>query len=434
MSQHPADAYKAGADQVGEWLLATAQRGPGGWSWAAQPEVSEETNASLYDGIAGPALFFVEAYRTDGDARWLEPARGAATWMARHLEEALAEWAGCGLFTGIGGWALALHELALASGDDQARQQAGTVVRAVMDRAVEAERGVHWHDLTEILWGTAGIGCMLLVVGRDYEGDRALELAARAGHWLLQQAEPAPHAGMRWPLGAGARAIRSRPEPYFPNFAHGTAGIAFFLALLAQETGENRFLDAALAGVEWILTTVKTDGDTCAAYQYEPHGLNLYPLGWCHGPPGLGWLFRQLEICTGEDAWRTWLRRAARADRLSGIPEQKEPGFWDNVARCCGSAGVAEFFLDLHQLEGEDDDLAFARTMVDDLLTRAIADQDGMRWSNYEYRNENPHLPSETGYMQGAAGIGSTLLRLHRHLNGDDWTVRWPHKPLWEPG
>jgi hypothetical protein len=33
--------------------------------------------------------------------------------------------------------------------------------------------------------------------------------------------------------------------------------------------------------------------------------------------------------------------------------------------------------------------------------------------------------------MQGAAGIGSTLLRLHRHLAGDPWTVRWPHAPDW---
>jgi hypothetical protein len=76
------------------------------------------------------------------------------------------------------------------------------------------------------------------------------------------------------------------------------------------------------------------------------------------------------------------------------------------VARCCGSAGVAEFFLDLHQLEGHEDDLAFARLMVEDLLERAIIDSDGMRWSNYEFRGPEPNSPPETGYMQGAAGIG----------------------------
>jgi hypothetical protein len=101
------------------------------------------------------------------------------------------------------------------------------------------------------------------------------------------------------------------------------------------------------------------------------------------------------------------------------------------VARCCGSAGVAEFFLDLHQLEGQPGDLAFAVTLVDDILDRALVDKAGMRWSNYEFRLPEPDLPPETTYLQGAPGIGSTLLRLHRHLAGDPWTVSWPHAPSW---
>ena len=179
------------------------------------------------------------------------------------------------------------------------------------------------------------------------------------------------------------------------------------------------------------MTTVRTDQDTCAAFHHDPGGTELFTLGWCHGPPGLGWLFRQLELSTGSDRWRTWLRRAARADLTSGIPARREPGFWDNVARCCGSAGVAEFFLDLHRLEGRPEDLAFAVTLVDDILDRAIVDGDGMRWSNYEFRSPEPDLPPETTYLQGAPGIGSTLLRLHRHLAGDPWTVGWPHAPAW---
>ncbi|HJZ27179.1 MAG TPA: hypothetical protein VJ370_12975, partial [Streptosporangiaceae bacterium] len=120
-----------------------------------------------------------------------------------------------------------------------------------------------------------------------------------------------------------------------------------------------------------------------------------------------------------------------RADLTSGIPARREPGFWDNVARCCGSAGVAEFFLDLHDLEGQPGDLAFAVTLVDDILDRAKVDDLGMRWSNREFRSPEPDLPPETTYLQGAPGIGSTLLRLHRHLAGDPWTVRWPHAPAW---
>jgi hypothetical protein len=70
-------------------------------------------------------------------------------------------------------------------------------------------------------------------------------------------------------------------------------------------------------------------------------------------------------------------------------------------------------------------------TLADDICDRAITGQSGTRWSNYEYRNPEPDLPPETTYFQGAAGIGSTLLRLHRHQGGDPWTVRWPHAPAW---
>jgi lantibiotic modifying enzyme len=436
--------YLESAEQVGAWLLHAADRRPEGWTWPVRPTVGRESGTGIWGGMAGPTLFFVEAYRTTGEEKWLEAARHGSRWMESHLDDALAGWAGCGLFTGVGGWALVLDELARASDDDAADRQAARVLEAIMAAAEVEDGRVSWHGLSEILWGTSGIGCLLLRVGRDRVGDRALELATGAGDWLIDYAEEAP-PGIRWGLGpAYDRDFPGRAATRFPNFAHGTAGIAFFLARLAAATDDVTYLDAARAGMEWVLSTVRAEADTCAAFHHEPDGTDLYTLGWCHGPPGLAWAFRQLELCTddhddNEDndsrprhEWRALIRRAANADRFSGIPEQRQPGFWDNVGRCCGSAGVVEFFLDLHRLEGRDDDLRFARVMVDDLLTRAVVDQNGMRWSNYEFRDPEPTLPPETTYMQGAAGIGSTLLRLHRHLSGDDWVVPWPHAPTWD--
>jgi lantibiotic modifying enzyme len=428
--------YLAAAERTGDWLISTAERGPDGWCWPVQPGVSDEVGPGVGWGTAAPTLFFTEAFRTTGDERWRAAARQGVRWMDSHLEAMAGEWAGCGLFTGVGGWAVVLDELADAADDDEARELAGRVLAVVAARASGHGEQVQWHELTEILWGTAGIGCLMLTLGQRYLGPRAVDLAVGAGDWLLGQAEQTAD-GIRWSLGPGYEATQPGDQRRFPNFAHGAAGIGFFLARLAQETGEARFLLGSLAATEWIMTTVRTDDDTCAAFHHDPGGTELFTLGWCHGPPGLGWLFRQLELTAGPATgwsgtpWRTWLRRAARADSTSGIPERREPGFWDNVSRCCGSAGVAEFFLDLHRLEGRPEDLAFAVTLIDDLLGRAISDQDGMRWSNHEYRRPEPDLPPETTYLQGAPGIGSTLLRLHRQLAGDPWTVRWPHGPAW---
>ncbi len=431
--------YLSAAEQVGAWLLSTAEKGAGGWCWAVKPGVSPEVDPGLGWGTAAPTLFFVEAFRTTGDERWLVAAQEGCRWISGRVEATLDAWdgpglyeGGCGLFTGIGGWAVVLHELAGATGDERTRSSAARMLEAIAGRATVVESGVHWHDMTEIMWGTAGIGSLMLTHGSEYLGPRAVDLAVGAGNWLMAQAEPAP-VGIRWSLGPAYEAKNPNSRHRYPNFAHGAAGIGFFLARLAQVSGQRRFLEGSLAATDWILSTARTDGDTCAAFHHDPGGTDLFTLGWCHGPPGLGSLFRQLELTTGSAEWRGWLRRSARADRTSGIPEQREPGFWDNVARCCGSAGVAEFFLDLHRLEGQPDDLAFAVTLVDDLLERAVTDASGMRWSNYEHRAEEPNLAPETTYLQGAPGIGSTLLRLHRHLADDPWTVRWPHAPSWAP-
>ena len=162
--------YLAAAEQTGNWLLATAERSPQGWSWPVQPGVSAAVDPSLGWGTAGPAMFFVEAFRTTGDERWLAAARDGARWMDAHLGESARQWAGCGLLTGVGGWAVVLHELAAAARDEQASDLARRVLETVAAHASVDGDGVHWHDLTEMVWGTAGIGCLMLTLGADYLG------------------------------------------------------------------------------------------------------------------------------------------------------------------------------------------------------------------------------------------------------------------------
>jgi hypothetical protein len=204
-------SYLAAAERAGDWLVSTAERGPDGWCWPGQPGVSAEIVAGVGWGTAGPVMFFVEAFRTTGDERWLAAASQGRRWMESHLDDCAGQWAGCGLLTGIGGWAVVLDELADAADDEAARELAGRVLETVAARA-SADGGsvddggtrhdggpgrdggsghdgglgrdggpVHWHDLTEILWGTAGVGCLMLELGERYLGSRGLELAVGAG-------------------------------------------------------------------------------------------------------------------------------------------------------------------------------------------------------------------------------------------------------------
>lgn len=126
--------------------------------------------------------------------------------------------------------------------------------------------------------------------------------------------------------------------------AHGTAGITYCLATLAGATGEPEFAEAALDGAAYLLAIARTEGGTCGVHHHEVDGTDLYMLGFRSGSARLRCLFVRLYQMTGDSAWLDWARRADRTVTASGLPAPLYPGFWDNVAQCCGSAGVANFW------------------------------------------------------------------------------------------
>ena len=66
-----------------------------------------------------------------------------------------------------------------------------------------------------------------------------------------------------------------------------------------------------------------------------------------------------------------------------------------------------------------------------DVLDRCIADESGVRWSQTEHTVSPSELEPAVGWMQGAAGIASWLLRLAR-LQRDGASAQriwWPDRP-----
>ena len=214
-----------------------------------------------------------------------------------------------------------------------------------------------------------------------------------------------------------------------PNFSHGTAGISYFLAATYKATGDRKYLDAALGGAKYLQAIAKTEGDMCLIRHNEPDGMDLFYLGWCHGPVGTSRLWYQLAKTTGDKAWMEWVFKSARALQKSGIPESQTPGFWNNVSQCCGSAGVAQFFLDLYGATKEGAYLQFSKKMSADLLARGTRDAQGLRWVQAEHRVRPELLIAQTGYMQGAAGIGMWLLRLDAAEQNRQAFVKFPDSP-----
>ena len=457
--------YRRAAVDAATWIRSTAISGEHGTAWPADPHDTAAVVTNLYTGTPGVVLFFLELAEATGESGYLRDARAGADFLVARLEgEALqgggeggepipdATVQGAGLYTGLAGIGFVLHETYRATGEEVYRDAAMRAVERIHEQARETAGGVAWEDSTDIISGGAGTGLFLLYAAEQMGHEPSRRLAERAGDHLIDVAEQ--HAA-----GLGWRVYPDYPR-LMPNFSHGTAGVAYFLAALHQATGEQDYLDAAIAGAERLLSLAETEGDVCLVFHHTDGGEELQYLSWCHGPAGTARTFYKLWEITGEPQWMEWTERSANGVYRSGIPETLTEGFWNNVGQCCGSAGVIEFALALHGAgvglpdgsgagvgvpdgsgegvgvasgSGEDPDfshLNFAVRAADNLLGRATEDGGGLMWVQAEHRVQPDFLVAQTGYMQGAAGIGMMLLHLDAVLEGaESPRIRFPDTP-----
>ena len=400
------------AIEAWNWIDASRINTGRGATWPSDPTDPQSTGYTLYTHGPGVLPFAIELHYATGDQRYLD----AAVEGAAHLAATLADVPSAGLYTGLAGIAFVLAETWRATDLDMYKSHAGLATQLLIDRARTVGTGVAWPQGTgndavesnDIVSGTAGTGLALLQLDRALGHQGALEAAEGAGRRLLDRAIETP-TGLRWDMWPGyAREM--------PNFSHGTAGIAYFLATLHRATGKRDFLNAAVGGARY-LTSQATLDDGYRIFHSRPGGEDLYYLSWCHGPVGTNRLFHQLAEITGDREWRDWVARGARGVMATGIPERRTPGFWENIGQCCGTAGAAEHFLALYRTTGNADYRAFVDRLNADLLHRATpgdtrSGAGRRKWTQAEHRVQPDLLIAQTGYMQGAAGVGKYFLHM----------------------
>jgi lantibiotic modifying enzyme len=407
----------AAVDAAG-WVESSAVETEFGTIWPAVPGEATPPDNGLYSGNSGIILYFLEMFYATGDAPYLTMAQSGAD----HLLGTLSEETFPGFYSGISGIGFALFETYKASKDEKYLEGFKTCVQFLKDSAEKVEQGVSWGSTTDIISGTAGTGLFLIYAYQETEDQELLNLAELAGKKLMELGEKV-ELGTQWAMSPDY--VR-----YMPNFSHGTAGIAYFLASLYIETEEDLFLEAALEGARYLKEVAVTEGDVCLIFHNEPDGEDLFYLGWCHGPVGTSRLFFRLFQITGDNEWMNLVEMGAKAILDSGIPEQEVEGFWNNVGVCCGSAGVADYFLSLYNITQKQDYLDFALHLTEDLLARTTKIESGMKWIQAEHRSRPEFLQAQTGLMQGAAGIGLWLLRLDAFYNRQIPQIMFPDNPF----
>jgi lantibiotic modifying enzyme len=409
------------AIRAADWIRASRVASPGGIAWPADPLQPDSVTRSLYTGTPGVVLFHLELHHATGEARFLEEAVRGARDLAASLPDMADDSADAGLYTGVAGVAFVLAETARATGDGEQRAAALRATQWLLRHARRGEHGVSWSESADIISGSAGIALQLLSAARALNVDGATETALDAARHLAALGIPA-NGGLKW-------RISERVANLYPNFSHGTAGVAYTLATVAQETGERTLVDAALAGATYLdAVTDRTAG--CKVFHHEPGGEQLYYLSWCHGPAGTARLHERLHRSSSDATWRERVACGGHATLAMGAPETRSDGYWNNISQCCGTAGVGEFFLALHAVSRDPEHLAVAQRAAHDVLGRATEEGTGLKWTQSEHRVRPELLVAQTGLMQGAAGVGMFLLRLDAAERGKESFVRMPDTPF----
>jgi lantibiotic modifying enzyme len=378
-----------------DWIASVGVAADGGLAWREDGVLFDD----LYSGTAGVLLGCAEAEAAGlGTAHAAAGARGRLLSLARQGPGA-ATMPDDGVFSGWAGIALALRAWSDATGDPAAAQAAGQVTQQIAGRV----RSTPPDPLrcNDIISGDAGLLLVLIADDADTSVQAAQILAGR----LAEAAEPAP-GGLHWRMEAAKQAI-------MPGFSHGTAGAAYALAAAGRALHRPDLVDVATRGAEAILAAGDHPGGWAVPLQIPPRpdrpDVNY---GWCHGPTGTARLFVLLDEIDPQPRWQHAVDACLGALRDSRLPARLYPGYWDNLARCCGTAGVGQFLLDRYQATGDTALLDWTAALAADVAARALTTEQGASWSNTEHTRTPSELAPEPGFMQGAAGIAGWLSRL----------------------
>jgi lantibiotic modifying enzyme len=393
------------------WVANSALNCEGGLAWPEIAGSGQPATDDVYSGTAGVLLALSEARLSGIDE--FDATASLAAGRLLHLAASPTRLdpaadpgqpGDSGLYTGQAGYCFALRCWAQASGDEHSAAAASELTDHLASWSQISGADAPYSPFRDLLLGEAGVLIGLLDEGSADANAAAALIANR----LVAAARP-EGSGLDWYANDDF-------THYMPNFSHGCAGISYALARAGHALNRPDLLDVATAGATRLLDLgARSDGSILVPHSVPTRNPDFpFSYGWCHGPTGTLRLFSLLDQLLPGAGWDALVRGCRQAVRRSGLPARLRPGFWDNLGQCCGTAGVGEMALDAYQETADGQWLDWADELSRDVLTRAISDDTGTRWSNTEHTASPPELPPRCGWMQGTAGVAGWLLRLAR--------------------
>ncbi|HEX7331906.1 MAG TPA: type 2 lanthipeptide synthetase LanM family protein [Pyrinomonadaceae bacterium] len=380
----------AAACAIGDRLEQLALQDDDGAMWIGLTLMNERTwslqplGADLYNGVPGVALFLAQLGSISGNERYTLLAEKALETVRRQIVRGKESFSSLGAFSGWGGLVYTLTQLGVLWRRPSLLSEAEELVEVIAD-------GVERDEFSDVLSGAAGAIVALRGLYQHAPSARILSVATACGDRLLARAQKFER-GIGWPSLIA-------PDVPLTGFSHGAAGIAWALLQLNELTGDIRFREAALSGMEYERSLFSPEIDNWRDLRQLDNSENgssgSFITAWCHGAPGVG-LGRLHSLKQVDDA-------EIRSEIKSAIKNTLAHGFGQNHSLCHGDLGNLEFLSQAAEI------LSDAELQVQ-VESRAASVLESMK--QHGWLCGVPLSVETPGLMTGLAGIGYGLLRL----------------------
>jgi lantibiotic modifying enzyme len=184
----------------------------------------------------------------------------------------------------------------------------------------------------------------------------------------------------------------------YTGFAHGVAGIVYFLAEYAHRFAASEAQAGALRAAEWLLSKAQP-GSRFRSLQWPMRdGESEVWRWWCHGGPGIALSFLKLFEHFGD-------KRFADATR-SALLEHPIHTRHSNLSQCHGLSGLGDIYIEAARVLHDQEWTARAEQITQLLFGLARMSTDG----GATWLVEHPFRPTGD-LMVGNGGVALYLAR-----------------------
>ncbi|AFK20951.1 type 2 lantipeptide synthetase LanM (plasmid) [Haloferax mediterranei ATCC 33500] len=336
---------------------------------------------SLYSGRSGPALLGAALYATTGVDQYktfaleiLKETRKAV--RAESISPALYMHGGT---NGLGAVAYGLAVVGELVDEQTLVEDAARTAEFVTDETFETD------STFDVSGGAAGTILGLLAANDRHSSESLVSAARKCGeHLLVNRVETDDGLAVWQTLD---------DSPPLTGFAHGAIGIAYALIRLADETGEEKYRDAAYEALEF--ESRKYSESERNWPDNRSWSNNRFHDQWCYGRSGEGLARAGMVNYDDGEILTKGLKRAVEGFPQRGLKE------YDHL--CCGETGRVEFLLEAERL-GELPD-GGARERIGAIVDRK--DESG----TYRTEDDANRITNPT-FFHGLSGIAYTMLRV----------------------